>query len=290
MTVTVPALVCAVALVACGGTSSEDPDLGPPAIARIQPVPEHVNPRLLRRFRRLRADPSRDEVLAAQVELGKTLFFEPRLSRDGVTSCNSCHPLDHGGPDQPTRSLGTGGAATARNAPTVWNAAFQVAFLWDGGAATLEEVAGPLLGQHEVGLRGEAEVSEILHGIAGYRPRFDQAVPCTVQQLPFAHRSGYGRYNSFKRRRFGRGCIQALACFPPSRSRACPAGNIRHSERLALARAVRASAVIVVGLGSGPRSSAQVHILSRPRSVGGQPLAARVWSGRSRRPPSSQVL
>ena len=83
---TAAALVCAVALIGCGGASSEEPDLGPPAIARIQPVPDQVNPRLLRRFRLLRADVSRDGVLSAQVELGKALFFEPRLSRDGVTS------------------------------------------------------------------------------------------------------------------------------------------------------------------------------------------------------------
>jgi cytochrome c peroxidase len=182
------ALLVAIWVAGCGGASNEDPDLGPPATVIARPISEgSVNPRLLRRFRPLRKHaPMSDAVLAARIELGKQLFFDPRLSRDGDVSCNSCHPLDRGGADGTKRSTGTDGAIGLRNTPTVYNAAWQVSYFWDGRASTLEfQVAGPLLGSNEMGLQDKKAVGEILRGIRGYAAPFRAAFPRDADPLGF---------------------------------------------------------------------------------------------------------
>ena len=81
----------------------------------------------------------------ALVELGKMLFFEPRLSRSGFISCNSCHNLATGGVDNLQTSIGDRWAQGPINSPTVLNSFGQVAQFWDGRAKTLaEQAAGPI--------------------------------------------------------------------------------------------------------------------------------------------------
>jgi hypothetical protein len=81
-----------------------------------------------------------------KVELGKMLFFEPRLSESWMLSCNACHNLATGGVDLQETSIGHGWRKGPRNAPTVLNAAFNIAQFWDGRAADLEEQAtGPMM-------------------------------------------------------------------------------------------------------------------------------------------------
>src|SRR5690606_14914548 len=84
-------------------------------------------------------------VTAERVELGRKLFFEPRLSRCNVISCNTCHNLGTGGADNVPTSIGHGGQKGPRNSPTVYNAVFNIAQFWDGRAADLREQAkGPV--------------------------------------------------------------------------------------------------------------------------------------------------
>ena len=73
-----------------------------------------------------------------RVELGKMLYFDPRLSSNGTVSCFSCHNVMEGGDDHRPTSIGVHGQAGGRSAPTVWNAAFLSAQFWDGRAATLD--------------------------------------------------------------------------------------------------------------------------------------------------------
>lgn len=81
----------------------------------------------------------------AKVMLGKQLFHDTRLSKDGSLSCASCHDLLHGGVDGLPHSRGVGGAEGAINAPTVFNASLNFRQFWDGRAATLEaQAAGPV--------------------------------------------------------------------------------------------------------------------------------------------------
>jgi cytochrome c peroxidase len=88
---------------------------------------------------------------AQKVALGKLLFHDVRLSRDGSISCASCHDLATGGVDRRARSLGVDGQEGDVNAPTVYNAVFNFRQFWDGRAGSLEEqAAGPLLNPVEM--------------------------------------------------------------------------------------------------------------------------------------------
>lgn len=88
----------------------------------------------------------------ARVALGAQLFADKRLSHDGSISCASCHDLAHGGADGAPVSTGIGGQRGTLNAPTVFNAALNLAQFWDGRAATLaDQVAGPVHNPVEMG-------------------------------------------------------------------------------------------------------------------------------------------
>lgn len=80
-----------------------------------------------------------------KLELGKMLYFEPRLSKSGLISCNTCHNVGLGGADFQETSTGHGWQRGPRNAPTVLNSVFNVAQFWDGRAKDLAEQAkGPV--------------------------------------------------------------------------------------------------------------------------------------------------
>ncbi|NTU43813.1 MAG: cytochrome-c peroxidase [Nitrospirales bacterium] len=82
---------------------------------------------------------------AAKIDLGKKLFFDPRLSKSGLISCNTCHNVGMGGVDFQETSTGHGWQKGPRNAPTVLNSVFNIAQFWDGRAADLKEQAkGPV--------------------------------------------------------------------------------------------------------------------------------------------------
>ncbi len=68
--------------------------------------------------------PKDNPTTAEKVELGKKLYFDPRLSSSGTVSCNSCHNVMASGDDGRTTSLGVKAQAGGRNSPTVWNSAF----------------------------------------------------------------------------------------------------------------------------------------------------------------------
>ena len=81
----------------------------------------------------------------AQIELGRMLFFEPRLSRSHIITCNTCHAIGTGGADNIPASIGHGWQHGPRNSPTVFNAVFNAAQFWDGRASDLAEQAeGPV--------------------------------------------------------------------------------------------------------------------------------------------------
>ena len=87
-----------------------------------------------------------------KVALGRRLFFDTRLSRDGTLSCASCHSFDHGGAEPRTTSLGIGGAVGRINAPTVLNASLNFAQFYDGRADDLREQArAPVTNPIEMG-------------------------------------------------------------------------------------------------------------------------------------------
>lgn len=76
------------------------------------------------------------------VELGKKLYFDPRLSKSGFISCNSCHNLSMGGSDNLPTSIGDKWQQGPINSPTVLNSSLNLAQFWDGRAADLQAQAG----------------------------------------------------------------------------------------------------------------------------------------------------
>lgn len=114
---------------------------------------------------------------AAEVELGKMLFFEPRLSQAHNISCNTCHNLGTGGADLASVSLGHRWQKGGRNSPTVLNSVYNTAQFWDGRAAALvEQAGGPMVNPVEMGSTRD-HVVEMLTHIPGYKAYFDAAFP-----------------------------------------------------------------------------------------------------------------
>lgn len=113
----------------------------------------------------------------ARVTLGKRLFFDPRLSRDGTLSCASCHDVAGGaGHDGRPTAVGIDSQVGPRNTPTVWNAAFQARLFWDGRASSLEEQAkGPLVNPAEMGMPSLQAVVERVVSDREYHEAFARA-------------------------------------------------------------------------------------------------------------------
>ncbi len=133
-------------------------------IARADALPEQV------------PAPSDNPTTPAKIELGKQLYFDGRLSKDGTVSCNTCHDVSKGGEDALPTSLGIGKQKGGRNAPTVWNAAFHTVQFWDGRAATLEDQAkGPLTNPIEMGMPSHQAVIDRVKQIPGYVTQFEKA-------------------------------------------------------------------------------------------------------------------
>lgn len=111
----------------------------------------------------------------AKVELGKKLFFDPRLSKSGAISCNSCHNLSMGGSDNLKASIGHNWQQGGINSPTVLNSSLNIAQFWDGRAKDLREQAGgPIANPAEMASSHELAI-QVLSSIPGYRAEFKQA-------------------------------------------------------------------------------------------------------------------
>lgn len=117
--------------------------------------------------------PANNPTTVAKVELGKKLFFDPRLSATGTVSCNSCHNVMEAGEDDRSVSVGVDGQKGGRSAPTVWNAAFLSVQFWDGRAPSLEAQAkGPMVNPVEMGMADHAAVMKRVAAIPGYAAEF----------------------------------------------------------------------------------------------------------------------
>lgn len=120
-----------------------------------------------------------------KVELGKMLFFDPRLSSSHLISCNTCHNLAMGGDDNLETSIGHGWTKGPRNAPTALNAVFNKAQFWDGRAADLKAQAkGPIQAGVEMNST-PAAVEETLRSLPTYVTKFKTAFPNEAQPVTF---------------------------------------------------------------------------------------------------------
>ena len=147
-----------------------------------------INPRLLRRFQALRSQIETPEnpLTQAKIDLGRQLFFDPRLSKNQKISCNTCHLLDHYGVDGLPTSVGHRGQHGTRNSPTVYNAAGFFAQFWDGRADTVEQQAtGPILNPVEMALASPDQAVKVLNSIPEYREAFKKSFPAEGNPVTF---------------------------------------------------------------------------------------------------------
>ncbi len=111
------------------------------------------------------------------VQLGKQLFFDPRLSGPSTMSCASCHNPSLSWGDGLARGSGQRGTTLTRHTPTILDVSYGLTFMWDGRAESLEAQALlPITAPDEMNL-SEAELVTRLSGIAEYRQKFAAVFP-----------------------------------------------------------------------------------------------------------------
>lgn len=151
--------------------------------------------------------PADNPVTKAKSELGKLLFFDPRMSADGSTSCHSCHAMRTGGTIRTPVSMGGPGTSHWRNSQTILNVAYYGKLNWDGAKSSIESqnegawtgaVAGnldPTLGEERL-----AQIPEYVrqfHKVFGTDlPRWDDALRAvaTFQRTLVSRDTPFDRY------------------------------------------------------------------------------------------------
>lgn len=124
-------------------------------------------------------------MIPSRLQLGTMLYFEPRLSASGLISCNTCHNIGTGGVDLQETSVGHGWQKGGRNAPTVFNAVFNLAQFWDGRAQDLREQAkGPPQAAIEMNTTPE-RLEETLKSMPEYVTLFKLAFPQEKDPVTF---------------------------------------------------------------------------------------------------------
>ena len=114
------------------------------------------------------------QINLGMVELGKKLYFDPRLSKSGIMSCNTCHNLSMGGTDNIPTSVGDHWQQGPINAPTVLNSSLNVAQFWDGRAADLKaQAGGPIANPGEMAFTHTLALG-VLESIPAYVREFKQ--------------------------------------------------------------------------------------------------------------------
>ncbi len=124
------------------------------------------------------APPPKDNAPSpVKTDLGRMLYFDPRLSASGLISCNTCHNVGVGGADLQETAVGHGWQKGGRNSPTVFNAIFNIAQFWDGRAQDLKEQAkGPPQAAIEMNSTPELVVATI-KSMPEYSTLFKKAFP-----------------------------------------------------------------------------------------------------------------
>ncbi|MFO0909914.1 MAG: cytochrome c peroxidase [Isosphaeraceae bacterium] len=131
--------------------------------------------------------PASNPITKGKVELGKQLYFDPRVSLDGTVSCATCHNPARGWGDGLKTSTGIDGQVGGRNAPTVLNTVFGKTMFWDGRAPSLEgQSQGPPQNPIEMGKQSYQQIIERLRAIPGYREQFKKVFGTDVTLDGFA--------------------------------------------------------------------------------------------------------
>jgi cytochrome c peroxidase len=120
--------------------------------------------------------PKDNPMTPQRVDLGRKLYFDTRLSRDGTVSCATCHDVTRGFTDQRPVSEGIGGQFGKRNAPTTLNVALLQTLFWDGRSPTLDHQARmPILNPVEMGMPDGAAAMKAIRDVPEYQQAFQKA-------------------------------------------------------------------------------------------------------------------
>jgi cytochrome c peroxidase len=185
-------------------TQTASVTIDPVKLQMFQPLPEVV-------------PSSTNPITDEKVNLGRMLYYEPRLSKGQQISCNSCHMLDKYGVDGQATSDGHKGKLGDRNSPTVYNAAGHFVQFWDGRAANVEEQAkGPVMNPVEMAMPSEKQVIAVVKSMPDYVDAFKKAFP--GEKDPISYDNMAKAIGAFERKlitpsrwdRFLRGDSQAL--------------------------------------------------------------------------------
>lgn len=127
-------------------------------------------------------------VTPEKVLLGKTLYYDNRLSMNNTESCNTCHNLATYGVDNKPTSPGDNGKLGTRNSPTSLNAALHFVQFWDGRMKDVEEQAGgPVMNPAEMSMPDEKTMIARLTKNEGYKKMFEAAFPGEKQPVSFTN-------------------------------------------------------------------------------------------------------
>ena len=151
--------------------------------------------------------PRGNPITKAKVDLGRQLFFDPRLSRDNTISCASCHDPKQGWSNGERFATGIDGHVGGRSSPTIINSGYQYFQFWDGRAAQLEgQALGPIENPIEMDMKLDDLVVK-LNKIPDYRKQFQEAFGTDATAEGIAHAiasfertvlSGDAPYDRFK--------------------------------------------------------------------------------------------
>ncbi len=153
--------------------------------------------------------PVSNPLTKGKYELGRQLYFDPRVSLDGTVSCATCHNPAKGWTDNMRVSVGIDGQTGGRNAPTVVNTVYGRTMFWDGRAPSLEgQAQGPIQNPIEMGKQSYKEIIERLRKIPGYREQFAKVFGTNVTLDGFSKAvatfervaaiSGNSKYDKYK--------------------------------------------------------------------------------------------
>jgi cytochrome c peroxidase len=118
--------------------------------------------------------PASNPLTKGKYELGRQLYFDPRVSLDGTVSCATCHNPAKGWTDGMPVSVGIAGQTGSRSAPSVLNTAYGKTMFWDGRAPSLEAQAqGPIQNPIEMGKQNYKEIVDRLRKVPSYRAQFE---------------------------------------------------------------------------------------------------------------------
>ncbi|HEV8702356.1 MAG TPA: cytochrome c peroxidase [Candidatus Polarisedimenticolia bacterium] len=178
--------------------------------------------------------PENNPISEAKIDLGRKLYFDARLSKDGTVSCATCHDPDRGFSDARPTSLGIGRQAGSRNAPTVINRLFSQEQFWDGRAADLEAQAlGPIQNPIEMGHTLPEMISN-LKALAGYAPAFQAAFStpditegrvaqaiATYERTVLAGNSPFDRYQAGEKSMLSESAVRGMTLFNDAQKANC---------------------------------------------------------------------